>query len=562
MQKLILRKSVLALSVSLVLGYFPLSGPVQAGDTASHSEHYDLRAQRAKIAPVEMKVDTSFLSAEEKQVVNKLMQAARLMSEIYLHQISENNPKTRQAIEFSRRADQKLLLDMFDLHFGPWDSLAEGQPFWGNRKNAPGAAFYPADMSKDEFQAWIKAHPSDEAAFTSLYTVIRRDGDKLVAVPYSKHYAEWLEPAAKLLEEAAAITTNPSLKKFLGLRAKSFRTDDYFESELAWMDLTDTPIEVAIGPYEVYTDGLFGQKAAFEAFVTLKDPEESKQLDRYKRYLRDMEGNLPVAETYKNFKRGFESPIAVATQIQGGGDNVPGVQTIAFNLPNDERVREAKGAKKVLLENVMTAKFDRILKPMASEILVPDQAKLMDAHYFGLEVLFHELSHSLGPGTIVKNGKTTTVDKELQELHSGIEEGKADVMGVYNLLFLMDKGELPKADKEKLLATYIAGLFRSMRFGIDEAHGQGAAFQYSYFLAKGGMLRDSNTGLYTVNFSKLESAIRDLVHDLVVLQGDGDYAKTKTFLTQYAKADDGVKAVNVRLQNIPVDIQPIYPKSL
>ena len=556
------KTSLLAFSVALGLGLPLMTGAAIASEQAAHSEHYDLRAQRAKIVPVEMKVDTSFLSSEEKQVVNKLIQAARLMSEIYLRQVSEDNPKVRKTIEMTRRADQKLLLDMFDLHFGPWDSLAEGHPFWGSKTNAPGSAFYPADMTKEEFQAWIKAHPNDESAFTSLYTVIRRDGDKLVAIPYSKFYAEWLEPAAKLLDEAAAITSNASLKKFLSLRAKAFRTDDYFESELAWMDLADTPIEVAIGPYEVYTDGLFGQKAAFEAFVTIKNPEESKQLERFKHYLRDMEGNLPVPDSYKNFKRGFESPIAVADQIQGGGDNVPGVQTIAFNLPNDERVREAKGAKKVLLENVMTAKFDRILKPMASDILVPEQAKLMDAHYFGLEVLFHELSHSLGPGTIVKNGKTTTVDKELQELHSGVEEGKADVMGVYNLLFLMDKGELPKADKEKLLATYVAGLFRSMRFGIDEAHGSGAAYQYSYFMAKGGMSRDAKTGLYTVDFPKLETAIRELVHDIVVLQGNGDYAGTKAFLAKYAKIDDGVKMVNARLKNIPVDIQPIYPKQI
>ncbi|MBI2380071.1 MAG: hypothetical protein HYV16_04875 [Gammaproteobacteria bacterium] len=543
------------LALSLALG---LAAPALANDT----HHYDLAAQRAKIVPVEMKVDAGYLSAEERQVVNKLMQAARLMSEIYLHQINEDNPATRAAIAKSKHGQQKLMLDMFDLHFGPWDGLAEGHAFWGQAKNAPGAAFYPTDMTKEEFQAWVKAHPQDETAFTSLYTVIRRDGKSLKAIPYSKHYAQWLEPAAKLLDEAAAITTNPSLKKFLSLRAQSFRTDDYFQSELAWMDLKDTPIEVAIGPYETYTDGLFGQKAAFEAFVTLKNPEESKQLDRFKKYLRDMEANLPVAESYKNFKRGFESPIAVADQIHGGGDNVPGVQTIAFNLPNDERVREAKGAKKVLLKNVMEAKFERILKPMAEHILVPEQAKLLDAHYFGMEVLFHELSHSLGPGSIVKNGKATTVDKELQELHSGTEEGKADVMGVYNLLFLMDKGELPKTDKEKLLATYFAGLFRSMRFGIDEAHGQGAAYQYSYLKAKGAFSRDPASGLYTIDFAKLESGIRDLVHDIVVLQGDGDYAGTKKFLGEYARMDEAVRAVNAKLEHIPVDIQPKYPSAL
>ena len=226
-------------------------------------------------------------------------------------------------------------------------------------------------MSKQEFEAWILEHPDDKQAFQSLFTVIRRDGDGLVAIPYSEYYKQWLEPAAALLYEAAAITNNPSLKTFLTLRADAFSSDDYYASDMAWMDLADTPIEVVIGPYEVYTDKLFGYKAAFEAFITLRDPAESEAVTRYIDFLRGMEANLPVDESYKNFKRGFHSPIAVTDQVHGGGDNVPGVQTIAFNLPNDERVREAKGAKKVILSNVLGAKFDLILAPMAQHVLVP-----------------------------------------------------------------------------------------------------------------------------------------------------------------------------------------------
>ncbi|WP_237750999.1 dipeptidyl-peptidase 3 family protein [Gallaecimonas xiamenensis] len=555
-RKHLMRKSTLALALASLL-----AAPAFSATAQDSSSHYDLQAQRDKIVPVQMSANTSFLTAEEKQVVNKLIKAARLMSDIYLRQVNEQNPQIRAAIAQSGAANKALLLNMFDEHFGPWDSLAAGHPFFGDKANAPGSGFYPQDITKDEFNAWLAKHPKDKAAFTSLYTVIRRDGDKLVAIPYSQYYQEWLEPAAKLLEEAAAITSNPSLKHFLTLRAKAFRTDDYFQSEIAWMDLKDTPIEVAIGPYETYTDGLFGYKTAFEAFVTIKDPKASAKLDRFKKYLKDMEANLPVADSYKNFKRGFESPIAVADQIQGGGDNVPGVQTIAFNLPNDERVREAKGAKKVLLNNVMAAKFERIMKPMAAHILVPEQAKLLDQKYFGYETLFHELSHSLGPGSIVKNGKATTVAAELQELYSGTEEGKADVMGAYNILFLMKKGELPLAEKNNLLATYAAGLFRSMRFGVHEAHGIGAAFQYSYFVDKGALNREKS-GLYRIDFAKLEQAITDLVHDVVVLQGDGDYAKAKAFLAKYGHVDDGVRAVNASLGEVPVDIQPIYPSSI
>ena len=529
---------------------------------AMESHGYDLKAQRAKIARVEMTADTSFLSDEEKAVVNKLIIAANYMSEIYLRQISENNPDVRAEIAASNRADKNLLLDMFDLHFGPWDTLKEGHAFYGGKSHPDGAAFYPADMTKAEFDAWLIAHPEDKDAFTSLYTVIRRDGERLVAIPYSSYYREWLEPAAQALREAAAITSNPSLKDFLSKRADSFLSDEYFDSEIAWMDLKDTPIEVAIGPYEVYTDGLFGYKSAFEAFVTIRNPEESEAVARYKNYLRDMEANLPVDDAYKNFKRGFESPIAVTYQIHGGGDNVPGVQTIAFNLPNDERVREAKGAKKVLLNNVLEAKFKLILSPMAEHILVPDQLDLLEAKYMGLETLFHELSHSLGPGTIMKDGVETTVNAELKELYSAVEEGKADVMGAYNILYMMEEGELPIAERDSLLATYFTGIFRSIRFGTDEAHGRGAAFQYTYFKDHGAFTVDADSGLYRIDFDKLEQAITDLVHDVVVLQGNGDYAAADAFLKTNARLDDAAHAAIKRASDIPVDIQPIYPEKL
>ena len=467
---------------------------------------YDLAAQRAKIARIAMNPNTSFLNAEERKVVNYLNQAGELMSEIYLRQRFAENPTIRAEIARSQHPQKALLLDMFDLHFGPWDTLAENHPFYGGVAYPEGAGFYPTDMTRDEFNAYVAAHPSEKAALLNPYTVVHRRGDRLVAVPYSQEYKQWLVPAAKLLRQAAATTSNASLKKFLSLRADAFLNDDYYASELAWMDVSGTPIEVAIGPYEVYTDGLNGAKTAFEAFVTVQDPKESAALAKYKDHLRDMEKNLPVEEKYKNFQRGFASPILVADQVHGGGDNVPGVQTIAFNLPNDERVREAKGAKKVILANVLGAKYDRILAPMASLILVPEQAGLVTKKYMTMETLFHELSHSLGPGSITVNGRATTVDKELKEQNSALEEEKADVMGVYNLLYMMERGEMPAADKPQLFATYLAGLFRSMRFGIDEAHGRGAAAQYNYLKDKGAFKWDAGAQRFRVDNGRMETA--------------------------------------------------------
>jgi len=516
-----------------------------------------LRAMRDQFAVVRMNPDVSFLTDEERQVINLLNEVGDDMSEIYFRQRSERNPGWRAEIAAGELANKKILLEMFDLHFGPWDTLDHNKPFYGAAPMPAGAGFYPADMTKQEFEAWISDHPQDEAAFRSGYTVIRRDGDTLIAIPYSEHYREWLEPAAVKLRAAAEIAQNENLKKFLNLRADAFLSDDYYASEVAWMDL-DGPIEAAIGPYEVYTDNLFGYKTAFEAFITVKNPEESAALGKYKNFLRDMEANLPVGENYKNFKRGFESPIAVTYQLHGGGDNVPGVQTIAFNLPNDERVREAKGAKKVLLNNVLGAKYDRILKPMAGKVLVDEQAALLVKKYMSAGTLFHELSHSLGPGTIIVDGVQTTVNAQLKELYTAVEEGKADVMGAYNIIYMMSRGELPVAEKESFLATYFTGLFRSMRFGVNEAHGRGAAFQFSYFKEAGAFYFDGDAGKFRLDFPKLEQAISDLTREVVIVQGDGDYDGAKAFLDKYGKLDANAQSVIAALTDLPVDIQPRY----
>src|SRR3990170_2379031 len=494
--------SLVACDVATNTNTTTATGPSEAGQPAAVG----------KLARVEMNADTSFLTAEEREVVNLLIQAADLMSEIYKRQATPDYDKLRADVAAK---NDPALLDRFDTFFGPWDSLEEDEAFFGGLPKPAGANFYPTDLTKEQFDSYLAADPDEAEALTSPYTVVKRQGDRLVAVPYSQEYRQWLEPAAKLLEQAAARTSNASLKKFLTLRAQSFRTDDYFESELAWMDLKDTPIEVAIGPYEVYTDELYGRKTAFEAFVTLRNPAESAALDKYKAELRGMEENLPVEAKYKNFQRGFESPIAVADQVHGGGDNVPGVQTIAFNLPNDEKVREAKGAKKVILANVLGAKYDRILAPMARFVLVPEQARLVTRKYMTNETLFHELAHSLGPGTISVGSRQTTVNAELKDVYSASEEAKADVMGLHNILYMMKRGELPAAEREQALATYFVGIFRAVRFGTDEAHGRGAALQYSYLKDKGAFRWDERTKRFHIYYDEMANGVSDLVSALV-----------------------------------------------
>ena len=553
----------LLLASAVCIGCAPTTGETGVRSAAAPADaaadDYDLRAQYAKLATIELTPDTSFLTEEEREVVNLLIEASGYMDEIYLRQRGVQLPQLRETISRSRRADRDLLVAMFDRNFGPWDEVAELRPFWGTQPMPEGAGFYPADLTREEFDAYLAANPDQREALTNPYTVVERRGDGFVAVPYSQAYREWLVPAARLLEQAAERTSNPSLKRFLSLRAKSFLSDDYFESEMAWMDLHDTPIEVAIGPYEVYTDRLYGTKTAFESFVTLRNPEESAALAKYKDYLRTMEVNLPIPDEHKNFQRGFESPIAVADQVHGGGDNVPGTQTIAFNLPNDERVREAKGAKKVILANVLGAKYDRILAPMADVVLKDDQAALVAKKYMEANTLFHELSHSLGPGTITVDGRQTTVNAELRDQYSALEESKADVMGIWNILLMMEKGEIPASEKPQLFSTYFTGLFRSMRFGTESAHGRGAKLQYGYLQQKGAFAWDDAAQRYTVDYAAMEAAIRDLLNAQLMLQATGDYAGTIAFFDRYAVLDAAAQSRFAAMDDIPVDIAPVYP---
>ena len=417
----------------------------------------NIEERLARFEPTDLVADLSNLSEQELQVLEMLVEAARSMDEIFLRQVWQGNADLQAALLEAEGPEMDAARDYFEVNFGPFDRLEEMAPFVGSQPHPPGAGYYPEDMTQSEFENWIAEHPEDEEDFTSEFTVIRRQDGGLVAVPYAQEYREWLKPAIARLREAAEATDNASLEKFLSLRADAFETDDYYDSDVAWMDL-DSPVEVTIGPYEIYEDSLFGYKAAYEAFVTVALPEESAALEGFKQELPWLEMNLPIPEEHKNLNRGTESPIRVVDVLFTGGDTKAGVQTLAFNLPNDERVREAKGSKKVMLRNVLRAKFDKILVPIAERVMAAEDQEQISFDAFFNNSLHHELSHGLGPGTIGIDGRETEVRLELKELYSTMEEAKADVMGIYNILALIDKGVMPKELRETLEPTYVAGL--------------------------------------------------------------------------------------------------------
>lgn len=521
-------------------------------------EKLDLEKKIDQYSKTELTYDDSLLDDNQKVVVEKLYAAGKIIDRIFLDQVYSRNEEIEDQLLKSQSTTDSVVLEYFKINFGPFDRLDHEKPFYGNEQKPAGANFYPEDMTKEEFENFIKENPEKEAEFTSEFTMIRRENGKLVAIPYTEYYKTQLTEISKLMTEAAELADNKTLKNYLLTRAKAFETNDYYESDMAWMDLKDHTIEVIIGPYEVYEDGLFNYKASFETFLTLVDPESTEKLKTFANYLTEMEENLPIPQEHKNFERGSDSPIIVAQEVFSAGDTKAGVQTLAFNLPNDERVRKAKGSKKVMLINVHEAKFEKLLKPISEMVLDESQLQYVTFDAFFNHTLMHEMSHGLGPGFIVVDDKETEVKKELKETYSTMEECKADILGLYNNSFMIGKGVYPKEFENEMWVTFLGGVFRSIRFGINEAHGGGNAIIYNYLLEKGAYEFNSETKRVKVNFTKAYPALKELANKVLMIQANGDYEGAKSLIAKYAVSSESIKILVDKLSVLPVDITPVF----
>jgi hypothetical protein len=521
-----------------------------------------LAAKIRRFAPTIITADVSRLSAGDRRALAKIIEAARLLDPLFLRQVWSGNEALQQKLERDKTAAGRERLHYFQINNGPWSRLDNDEPFIEGvpREKPPGANYYPEDMTKEEFNTWSQSLPLEarERALGFFYT-IRRDAEgKLKVVPYSQEYSEFLVPAAKLLREAAALTTNETLRNFLVKRADAFASNNYYDSDVAWMDL-DSPIDVTIGPYETYEDELFSYKAAFEAYVTLRDEAESQKLAKFSQYLQELEDNLPIDARYRNPKLGAASPIRVVNEVFASGDGNNGVQTAAFNLPNDERVVKEKGSKRVMLKNVQEAKFKQTLIPISKVVLSQADQRDVSFESFFTHILAHELMHGLGPHNIKVNGEETTVRKQLKELSSAFEEAKADITGLWALQYLMDKGVVDKRMERALYTTFLASAFRSVRFGINEAHGKGIALQFNYLVDEDAFKYDERTGAFSINPSKIKDAVRKLTHEIMTIQAEGSYDKAKAMLDKYGVIRPPMQKALDHLTNVPVDIEPIFP---
>jgi len=522
-----------------------------------------LQAMAARFAPVDLAADITALPANERQALAKLVDAAKVMDALFLRQVWAGNEPMLLDLLTNATPLGRERLHYFVVNKGPWSRLDDNKAFIPGAPAKPEQAnFYPADATKGEVEQWLTTLSGSQKTFaTGFYTTIRRNSEgKLIAVPYSYEYQGELAHAAALLREAAALTTQPTLKNFLERRAQAFFTNDYYDSDVAWMEL-DATIEPTIGPYEVYEDEWFNYKAAFEAFITVRDEAETSKLTRFGAELQDIENNLPIDPRYRNPKLGALSPIRVVDVVYSSGDGNRGIQTAAFNLPNDERITAEKGAKRVMLKNTQDAKFANVLVPISRVALAPKDQGNVDFDAFFTHILMHELMHGLGPHNITAAERPSTVRQELKETYSTIEEAKADISGLFALQFLVDRGKLDKKFEQTMYTTYLASMFRSIRFGLNEAHGRGVAIQLNYFLDHGGVTAAAD-GTFAVNPARVRQNVTDFTHDLMTMQAVGDYAAAKQLITTMGVVRPEVQRVLDRLTGVPVDIEPRFVTAL
>jgi hypothetical protein len=549
--KKLLMSSVLLTSVAIGIG-------ARAADSNMPSAA-QLKTMAARFAPVDLGADVSNLPVNERQALARMIEAAKVFDTIFLRQVWSGNETMLIDLAPDQSELGRARLHYFLINKGPWSRLDHNEAFVAGAPMKPEYAnFYPAGASKDEVESWIKALPSAERdKAMGFFTTIRRDpAGKLVAVPYSTEYQGELAHAAALLREAASFTTQPSLKAFLEARAEAFITNDYYASDVAWMEL-DASIEPTIGPYETYEDEWFGYKAAFEAFITLRDDTETNKLARFAGELQDIENNLPIDPKYRNPKLGALAPIRVVNTVFSSGDANRGVQTAAYNLPNDERVIKEKGSKRVMLKNNQEAKFNVVLVPISKVALAAKDQGDVRFDVFFTHILMHELMHGLGPHNITVGGRATTVRQEFKDTYAALEEAKADISGLFALQFLVDRGKLEKAYEQTMYTTFLASCFRSIRFGVNEAHGRGIAIQLNYFLDHGGV-RVNPDGTFAVDAGKIKQNVSDLTRDIMTMQAVGDYKAAQEMIRTLGIVRPEVQRVLDRLKDVPVDIEPRF----
>jgi hypothetical protein len=550
------------LSAVLLLLLAPL-----AAQTASNSQSLsvpdlkvapDLDARLARFKPINMPFHQQGLSPREIQLVHKLVQAANYIEQIYLRQSDPDGLKLFLSLAGSTKPQDAKLRHFLKINGSRYDLVDEMKPFVGTAPAPPGRALYPLGLTRDDIEKYVLQHPEQKTAIYSEFAVVRREGDALVAIPYHVEFAQFLKPAVTTLREAAALSDDPGFAKFLRLRADALLTDDYYESDLAWLDLNNPKFDLILAPYETYLDNLLGVKTSYGAAVLIRNEQESKKLEMYQKYVPDLQEALPLDKADLPSKRGHLTPMEVMDAPFRTGDLLHGYQAVADNLPNDARVHDAKGSKKIFFKNFMDARVNEIILPLAKRLMREDQAAKASGEGYLASTLMHEISHELGPNY----ARTTQGQREIREAiggsFSGLEEAKADVVGMFGLQWLQAHGVISKEKLEEDYISYVAGNLRTIRFGIAEPHGRAEMMEFSYLSEQGAITRDAATGKYAVVVEKIPPTIAALAKELLEQEATGDRARSEAWFTRYAVLPQELQAALGKVSDIPVDVEPIY----
>ncbi len=518
---------------------------------AAYPQDRDIAARLAKWKNVEMPFQAAGLTSNERRMVDKLVEACRLLDDVYWRQ------SDAAGLALYKTTKDPALHTLLTIMGGRWDLIDENRPFAGAPPMPPGHELYPEGLTRAAIEQYVKVHPGDRAAIYNPYTVVKRRPDgRLYGVPYGEEYKSFLVPMAQALRDAAALSPDAQFAQFLRLRADALLTSDYYKSDLAWLDLKNPRFDVIFAPYETYLDDLLGVKTSFGASVLIRNEAESRPLAVYQKYVPEIQDALPVEASARPSKRGHLTPMEVMDAPYRAGDLRHGYQAVADNLPNDPRIHQEKGTKKIFFKNFMDARVSYVVLPIARLLMQPDQAAKASAEGYLAAVLMHEISHELGPDFARRGGRQVDIREAIGPAYAGLEEAKADVVGMYGLKWLVDHGALPKQRLDEYYASYVAGILRTLRFGTGEAHGRAQMMEFSY-LAEQHALRYER-GRYAIDFARMPAAITALARELLQMEATGDRARAEGWFTKYDRMPPELKTALLATSAIPVDINPVF----
>jgi hypothetical protein len=559
--------SACSLIIVLLLGLFygvaeaqrqGTRGGRAAAKGAAASAH-DLEARLKKFRRVEMPFDRSRLSARERRMVEKLVEASRYLEDIYWRQNDAEGLALYRSLAGSRKPLDEMIRRLLVINGSRFDLIEENQPFVGTEAFSPGRGYYPKGLTREEIERYVEAHPEKKEEIYSPYTIVVKEaGGELRGIPYHVAYRQFLEPAARLLREAAALSQDRKFADFLTARAEALLTDDYYRSDLLWLDLQDPKFDIIFAPYETYMDGVLGVKTSYGGAVLVRNETESRKLAVFQKYVPEIQDALPLAPEDRPSKRGHLTPMEVMDAPFRVGDLRHGYQAVADNLPNDARIHQEKGSKKIFFKNFMDARVNYVILPLARRLMDEQQAVRASAEGYLAVVLMHEIAHELGPTFARRSGAQVGIRESIGPAFSALEEAKADVVGLYGLNWLMERGALPKERSEEFYASYVAGLFRTIRFGTAEAHGRAEMMQFNYLSEEKAITRDGASGRYKVEYALMPAAIAKLARELLEIEATGDRTRAENWFSRYDQMPPQLRSALSQAGDVPVDIDPVF----